>query len=229
MEKRPQSLTDLLPPRYRPLAERILNPRFRKRATPMSPQNLPYASMDRRLLATMLDTCIITLFLLPFNSSIMQALRAEAEMRYFITPYMDERSVQILQLSQQLFLIVSLSAIQAALLVVYSAIFWQFFSTTPGKWALRMHIVHEETGERMRWWQIIVRLVGYAVSTLPLCAGFFAISWSPTRQGWHDRLARTAVVARPMPPGWWRVGFLKKATSVSETPAAPPSPPPAQE
>lgn len=71
---------------------------------------------------------------------------------------------------------------------------WYALQGTPGKLLLGMRIVDVRSGGRPRPWQLLLRLTGYAVATVPAGLGLVWILWDRRRQGWHDKLARTAVV-----------------------------------
>ncbi|GAA4876422.1 RDD family protein [Ferrimonas pelagia] len=73
-------------------------------------------------------------------------------------------------------------------------LFWIYRSATPGKMLLKLKIVDAKTGGQPRTGQLIVRYLGYYVSTLPLMLGLFWVGWDARKQGWHDKLAGTLVV-----------------------------------
>ncbi len=59
---------------------------------------------------------------------------------------------------------------------------------------LECRIVDARSGGRPQAWQLLVRLLGYALSAAPAGLGFFWILWDARRQGWYDKLARTLVI-----------------------------------
>lgn len=71
---------------------------------------------------------------------------------------------------------------------------WILSSSTPGKWLLRMRIVDERTYGKPTNRQFVVRYLGYIVSLVPLCLGFFWIGWDKKKQAWHDKIAGTLVI-----------------------------------
>lgn len=73
-------------------------------------------------------------------------------------------------------------------------LFWVYRSATPGKMWLGAKIVDAESLGRPARWQWVVRYLGYYVSLLTLCLGFFWVGWDRRKQGFHDKLARTVVV-----------------------------------
>lgn len=75
-------------------------------------------------------------------------------------------------------------------------VLWIRFAKTPGKMAIGATIVDARTGGKPGTGQFLIRYVGYFVSALPLCLGYFWAGFDPRKQAWHDKLARTVVVRR---------------------------------
>lgn len=73
-------------------------------------------------------------------------------------------------------------------------LFWIYRQATPGKMAIGARIVDAETGEAPSAGRLIVRYLGYFVSTIPFCLGLLWVAFDPRKQGWHDKMARTVVV-----------------------------------
>ena len=71
--------------------------------------------------------------------------------------------------------------------------FWSLVGQTPGMRLLSIRLDvngSREVGSR----RALERLLAIPLALLPLGLGFLAILVSPTRRGWHDRIAGTAVV-----------------------------------
>lgn len=81
--------------------------------------------------------------------------------------------------------------------------FWKYRSATPGKLFMNAEIVDAATGGRPSNRQLVLRYVGYYVSTVPLLLGLIWVGVDARKQGWHDRLAGTVVVSTvtPATPG----------------------------
>ena len=80
-------------------------------------------------------------------------------------------------------------------------VFWINRQATPGKIAIDARIVDAETGAAPSTKNLLVRYLGYYVSTLPLFLGFLWIAFDRRKQGWHDKMANTVVVrSRPRGP-----------------------------
>jgi uncharacterized RDD family membrane protein YckC len=72
-------------------------------------------------------------------------------------------------------------------------LFWGLVGQTPAMRLLSIHL--EVAGSReLGPWRALERLFGLALSVIPLGLGVLAILVSPTRRGWHDRMAGTEVV-----------------------------------
>lgn len=130
----------------------------------------PYIGLPRRFAAVLLD-----MLLLSFLSSLIGWL--------IMLEYPDAAAV-------------SRAAGEVLLLLCVPAItlLWWLFQGTPGKLLLGMRIVDARDGGPLRLWQVLARLLGYALSALPLGLGFIWMLRDKRRQGWHDKLARTVVV-----------------------------------
>jgi uncharacterized RDD family membrane protein YckC len=72
--------------------------------------------------------------------------------------------------------------------------FWVYRQATPGKMAIRARIVDAATGGAPGMMQLVIRYLGYFVSTVPLGLGLIWVAFDPRKQGWHDKLAGTVVV-----------------------------------
>ena len=72
--------------------------------------------------------------------------------------------------------------------------FWLWKQATPGKMVISARIIDAETGGPPSTGQLLIRYLGYYVSTLPLFLGLIWVGIDRRKQGWHDKLARTLVV-----------------------------------
>ncbi len=73
-------------------------------------------------------------------------------------------------------------------------LFWVYREATPGKMLIGARIVDAKTGGHPTTKQLIIRYLGYYVSTIPLFLGLLWVAFDPRKQGWHDKLAGTVVV-----------------------------------
>ncbi|MEE9303374.1 MAG: RDD family protein [Thiotrichaceae bacterium] len=73
-------------------------------------------------------------------------------------------------------------------------VFWVFKSATPGKMATKLKIVDAKTGNKLSLNQAIGRYFAYIPAMLPLGLGLIWVGIDKKKQGWHDKLAGTAVI-----------------------------------
>jgi len=74
--------------------------------------------------------------------------------------------------------------------------FWHYKSATPGKMVFNLIIVDAKTLQKPTTGQLIIRYLGYYVSTLFFCLGFLWIAFDKRKQGWHDKIAGTVVIKK---------------------------------
>ena len=65
---------------------------------------------------------------------------------------------------------------------------------TPGKRAMNIRVVDEQTGAPIGYGRALLRYVGRIISTIPLFLGYFWMLWDGNRQTWHDKIANDVVV-----------------------------------
>ena len=78
-------------------------------------------------------------------------------------------------------------------------VFWYYKSATPGKLAVSAKIVDARTGEKSGTKQLIIRYLGYYISSIPLFLGIIWVAFDSRKQGWHDKIAKTVVVRSKKP------------------------------
>ena len=72
--------------------------------------------------------------------------------------------------------------------------FWRHCGATPGKLAVGLKVVDAQTGGRPSTGRLVVRVLCYVVSAIPLYLGFLWVAVDRRKQGWHDKIAGTIVV-----------------------------------
>ena len=75
----------------------------------------------------------------------------------------------------------------------YFVLFWSTARQTPGMRLLRLR-VHRLDGSALSVGRAVVRVLGLALSIVPLFAGFVPVLFSERRRGLADYLAGTVVV-----------------------------------
>ena len=71
---------------------------------------------------------------------------------------------------------------------------WVRFSATPAKMLLRLKVVDIKTLQPISFRQAIIRYFGYVPSMLCFLLGMLWVAFDKRKQGWHDKLASTAVI-----------------------------------
>ena len=88
---------------------------------------------------------------------------------------------------------VLINFILPAVLIIW---LWSKLQATPGKMVMSAKIVDADTGAEPTLQQLLIRYLGYFISAIPLCLGFFWVGLDRRKQGWHDKMANTVVVRR---------------------------------
>jgi uncharacterized RDD family membrane protein YckC len=134
----------------------------------------PYVGFWNRIAAALIDSALLLVVVLPIQQALTGAalgLPGESP-----TGFWD--------------IMVSYVLPAAAVLL-----FWKYRSATPGKMFMSAEIVDARTGGTPSNRQLVLRYVGYYISTLPLLLGLVWVAFDPRKQGWHDKLAGTVVVS----------------------------------
>ncbi|MBI5019085.1 RDD family protein [Candidatus Gottesmanbacteria bacterium] len=87
--------------------------------------------------------------------------------------------------------------VNVAMFVAWTAYFvWMVgtYGATIGKMVLKLKIV-KENGKRVSYSDALLRELASYLSLFVLGIGFLSIGWDPRKQGWHDKIAKTIVVA----------------------------------
>ena len=78
--------------------------------------------------------------------------------------------------------------------ITLTILLWLRFSATPGKMFLKLKIVDTKTSEPISFRQALIRYIGYLPSFYCLLLGVLWVAFDKRKQGWHDKLASTAVI-----------------------------------
>lgn len=133
-------------------------------------QEYEYAGFWIRVLASMIDSTIITLVVFPIG---------------FFAGYMglaESTAFAFLQLALQL------------LGIAFYIVCWVKFAGTPGKRLLKLKVLDADTGDNLSTGKAILRYIMYIVSTLALLLGLIWVAFDKKKQGWHDKVANSVVV-----------------------------------
>ncbi|VVH66727.1 hypothetical protein BSPLISOX_3025 [uncultured Gammaproteobacteria bacterium] len=79
---------------------------------------------------------------------------------------------------------------------VATVLFWLYKSATPGKMVLNIKVVDADTGEKLSVGQSIGRYFAYIPAIVILMIGVIWVAFDKRKQGWHDKLAKTVVIRK---------------------------------
>ena len=76
-------------------------------------------------------------------------------------------------------------------------VFWKYRSATPGTIWMELIVVDADTLGKPSNGRLVVRYIGYYLSSLLILLGFVWIAFDSRKQGLHDKLANTLVIYKP--------------------------------
>ena len=135
--------------------------------------DLKYVGFWKRTVAVLVDTFLIILVTLPI---LIWAYGIE----YLNNEHMEKGSLDLI--------------INYVFPTIAVILLWKYYQATPGKMIFKATIVDARTGGKPSLRQLIIRYLGYIISTIPLCLGIFWVAFDKKKQGFHDKLANTVVV-----------------------------------
>lgn len=147
-----------------------------------SPAPAAYVGFFMRALATVIDTLLVLAIIVPLGWS------------HFNSAFDPAHPVSMESDGLLGFLV------NWVLLPSAVVLFWRFRGGTPGKMVLGAEIVDADSLGAPTTAQLVIRYLGYFVSTLVFGLGFLWVLWDARKQGWHDKLARTVVVKKSARP-----------------------------
>ena len=86
--------------------------------------------------------------------------------------------------------------LELVVLAIYGALMWKLRGTTVGGLVFHLQVVRVD-GRPINWETAIVRALSCFLSMVVVGLGFFWIAFDSGKQGWHDKIAGTAVVRVP--------------------------------
>ena len=142
----------------------------------MTNDNVEYAGFWVRVLASLVDSVLMVLIILPvlygvYGDHYLASGHLVAGFWDFMLSYV--------------------------LPAVATVLFWAYKSATPGKMLIRARIVDARTGRKPTTGQLLLRYLGYFAAMLPLMLGILWVAFDRRKQGWHDKIAGTVVIREP--------------------------------
>lgn len=170
----------------------------------------PYASFERRLMASMVDTLLLSIAIAPlFKKFLTISQPAKQTLEAYLIAYQqgqmseeafNQQAMQYLVADGGAYLLIADMGYQLLIVGVIVIIFWFCKNATPGKMLLNMEIVDARTGHKPSLFQWVLRYAGYVIAVIPFMLGFLWILWDKKRQGWHDKIAGTVVILKERKP-----------------------------
>lgn len=86
------------------------------------------------------------------------------------------------------------TAIHFGIGIVYYWYFWtQCDGQSPGKLAMKIRVVKAD-GSPISNYDMMIRYLGYTISTFLFFLGYLWMFWDKNNQTWHDKMANTYVI-----------------------------------
>lgn len=152
-------------------------------ASPAASAPVHYVGFWARVLASIIDTIALGLLLLVLGP--LLGLSAQIETGADGLPVFNAHYWQGLGVNQLL----------GAALVIG---FWLWKMATPGKMVISAVIVDAKTLGKPSVGQACGRYLAYFVSIFAFMLGFLWVAFDPRKQGWHDKMAGTLVIRKPV-------------------------------
>ncbi|TAK53059.1 MAG: RDD family protein [Betaproteobacteria bacterium] len=140
-----------------------------------APRRLEYVGFWKRVVAFAIDTLILLIVIVPLLFAVYGTEYLQRAQEFGVAGFWD-------------------FAIQVVMPAVAVILFWKYRGATPGKMAISARIVNATTGAAPSTGQLVGRYFAYIVSALPFGLGFIWIAIDRRKQGFHDKLAGTAVI-----------------------------------
>ena len=136
--------------------------------------NVVYAGFWLRFCAIIIDSILFVLLLIPLP------------LIYGFGQYLNSGPLSYLGVWHIL--------LELILPITLTILLWLRFSATPGKMFLKLKIVDTKTSGPISFRQALIRYIGYLPSFYCLLLGILWVAFDKRKQGWHDKLASTAVI-----------------------------------
>lgn len=144
-----------------------------------------YAGFWVRFIADLIDSTLLTVASWFLE---LVLLGAVYWLGHFAAPFQDAFNPFMLQILNL--------ALYATLAFGYYTWGHYRYGTTFGKRPFRVYVVTEKNRLPITMKQSVIRSVGYAVSYLPLAAGFLMAAFHPEKRALHDILAGTVSITK---------------------------------
>jgi uncharacterized RDD family membrane protein YckC len=161
-------------------------------------QDVKYASFSNRVLAIALDITLVTFLFAPISPAVNNLFFGTIDLQQFVIAGSNkiDASAAFSYLSNNYVFMkyFGLQFVTGMVVIFLFMLSWMKFGNTPGKWILGCKIVDVDTLQPPTRGQYLKRALGYIISGIPLCIGFFSMPWTEKSQCWHDKIANTVVI-----------------------------------
>lgn len=168
-------------------------------------KQITYPKFIPRIFATMLDLCILSIFLTPIMNIIAQNVFVYSFQDFFIANEINTNDMQAMSEivktpefvsqvtgSKTFIYVGTLFAINTLIMGVYFVTFWKKFGATPGKFIMRMRVVNVTDYSSPSIFQLIGRFLGYITAII----GMWSMVFSKQGLALHDKISGTIVIKR---------------------------------
>jgi uncharacterized RDD family membrane protein YckC len=142
-----------------------------------------FAPHGQRLVAYLIDSCLVTLLVLVFFLPLFVLIPAPGS------------GAELDPTTLTAAIVLAIAGTGVSLL--YFPFFWAGWGQTPGMRPFRLHVVRDRDGSRFGWGTALLRLLGMYVASAVFYLGFIWIFVDKRRRGFQDLIAGTVVVKRP--------------------------------
>lgn len=149
-----------------------------------------YAGFWRRLIAYTIDGFIISIIFV-----VLGFIAGIAFFSGMISSGSDAWMAQINDPAKMLSVTLSIWFFSTVINIAYFTYFHGSTGRTPGKMLLGLQVLSVD-GNPISFGIAFLRSVGYLISSAVFCLGYIWIGFDSKKQGWHDKIAGTIVIAR---------------------------------
>jgi len=89
---------------------------------------------------------------------------------------------------------VSLAVLVYIVALLYFPLCWGLLGQTIGMMPFGLHVVRNADGGKLTWGNVIMRLIGFIIASIPFDLGLIWAAFDSRKRGWHDMIGGTVVV-----------------------------------
>lgn len=173
--------------------------------SPSYRKQIVYAGFFTRILAALIDCSCFFFLLTPLTAFTGKLIyRGVIHPTIFLSkifPELSKKSIPTTQILYEYFIgsgviyrLILDQFVQFSILGIIVLFFWLKKQASPGKLIMKIKIVDEKTLKPLSSSRLIIRLLSYVVSALPLGLGFIMIGLNRHKKGFHDNIAGSIVI-----------------------------------